>query len=167
MFAAVSTISPGRDAIGLPFPITEHSTSSPAAAGFDDRQRVVLKGILERGPAGRPGSATRAIPTDDPSRAGLTNTGRPSSAQVVEDGIRPFGEPGHRGGAVVDLGDPRAPHQLLEQHLVHADRTRLDAGADVGDVQGLQQSLDGAVLAERAVQNRKDHVGIGKAPTRA
>ena len=48
-------------------------------------------------------------------------------------------------------------HQL-HRRLVHADRRREHAGADVGHVGELEQSLHRAVLAVRAVQHRKDDV---------
>ena len=39
---------------------------------------------------------------------------------------------------------------------------RRDAGADVGHAGELEQALDGAVLAERAVQDRKDDVDVSQ-----
>ena len=47
----------------------------------------------------------------------------------------------------------------LQGQLVHADRRGEHVGADVGDVEPLQQPLDAAVLAEGAVQGREDGVG--------
>ena len=44
----------------------------------------------------------------------------------------------------------------LHQRLVHAERRRGDAGADVRHVGELEQSLNGAVLAVRAVQDGED-----------
>ena len=49
--------------------------------------------------------------------------------------------------------DAAVAHDLLEQVLVHRERGRCDAGADVGDVGELEQPLHRAVLAERAVQD--------------
>ena len=50
-------------------------------------------------------------------------------------------------------------HQVLEQHLVHAQRRRQHAGAGVRHVEQLEQALDRAVLAEWPVQHREDGVG--------
>ena len=38
------------------------------------------------------------------------------------------------------------------------------AGADVPDAGQLEQALDGAVLAERPVQQREDHVDLAEGP---
>ena len=46
--------------------------------------------------------------------------------------------------------------------LVHADRGGEHAGADVADVGELEQALDRAVLAERAVQDREDDVDLAE-----
>ena len=61
--------------------------------------------------------------------------------------------------SIVDLWQLRARHQLLEDDLVHAHGRREHTGADVGDVETLEQSLDRAVLTERAVQDREHDVG--------
>ena len=72
------TIWPGSDAIGSSFPITEHSTSSPSD----------IASTITRGSCARAASIARAsssafdafaIPTDEPSRAGFTNTGNSAS----------------------------------------------------------------------------------------
>src|SRR4029077_14888706 len=55
-------------------------------------------------------------------------------------------------------GDAAVAHHLLEQVLVHREGRAGDAGADVGDIRELEQALHGAVLAERAVQDRQDDV---------
>ena len=47
----------------------------------------------------------------------------------------------------------------LEEVLVHAERRRRDTRADVGSAGELEQALDAAVLAERAVQDREDDLG--------
>ena len=64
----------------------------------------------------------------------------------------------HAHGPVVDLGNLGLGHQLLEHHLVHAHRGAEHAGADVGDVEAVEQPLNGPVLPERAVQDREDDV---------
>ena len=53
----------------------------------------------------------------------------------------------------------RREHEL-HQRLVHANCRREHAGADVGHVRELEQSLNRAVLAVRSVQNREDGVEI-------
>ena len=70
---------------------------------------------------------------------------------------------GERLLAHVDVADLRRGdrrHQILEQDLVEAHRRRCDAGADVGDVEHLEQPLHGAVLAEAAMQYGKRNVGV-------
>ena len=54
----------------------------------------------------------------------------------------------------------RPGEQDLHQRLVHAERRRGDARADVWHVRELEQALDGAVLAVRSVQHREDHVDV-------
>ena len=53
---------------------------------------------------------------------------------------------------------PASRKSGLHDRLVHADRRGEHAGADVGQVGQLEQPLDGAVLAVRAVQDREDDV---------
>ena len=53
-------------------------------------------------------------------------------------------------------------HHLLEEILVHRERRRGDAGADVGDVGELEQPLHGAVLPEGPVQDRQDDVDLSE-----
>ena len=136
----------------------------PAGGRLDDRQRVVLERGLQRRRQLGSDAATRTIPTEEPSRAGLTNTGRPEP-----------GEPGEHAAAlgrtmlgpdraVVDLGQPGVRHQLLEHHLVHAQRRGEHAGAHVRDVEALEQALHGAVLAERTVQHREHDVDAVESP---
>ena len=54
--------------------------------------------------------------------------------------------------------NPAVAQHGLEEVLVHAERGGRDAGADVGHARELQQALDGAVLAERAVQDGQHDV---------
>ncbi len=54
--------------------------------------------------------------------------------------------------------DAAVAQHRLEQVLVHAERRGGDAGADVRHAGQLEQPLDGAVLAEGAVQDRQDDV---------
>src|SRR5207247_5307192 len=61
-------------------------------------------------------------------------------------------------GDVAGNGNTTVAQNLLEEVLVHAERRRRDASADVGNPCELQEPLHGAVLAERAVQDRQDDV---------
>ena len=67
----------------------------------------------------------------------------------------------HRG--VADLRHAGGGQDLLEDDLVHAQRRREHARADVGHVEQLEQALHGPVLAERAVQHREGDVGAEQA----
>ena len=55
-------------------------------------------------------------------------------------------------------GDRAVAEHRLEEILVHAERGRRNAGADVGNGRELEQALHRAVLSERAVQDREDDV---------
>ena len=111
----------------------------------------------------------------DPPRAGLTNSGQPSSAMASSTRLRSASA----GDQVTAFRLLRGPVALAHHHvrpdrqplgleddlhvlLVHADRAGQHAGPDVGDAGHLQQALDGAVLAERAVQHRQHHVDVAE-----
>jgi hypothetical protein len=49
--------------------------------------------------------------------------------------------------------------EVLEEGLVHAQGRGEHAAADVGEAEHLEQALEGAVLAVRAVQDREHEVG--------
>ena len=55
-------------------------------------------------------------------------------------------------------GDSAIPEHRLEQVLVHAQRGRRDACADVGDACQLEEPLHGSVLPVRAVEDGEDDV---------
>ena len=102
-------------------------------------------------PPARPREDTFEMPTDDPSRAGFTNTGSPSRSS-----LRRIARP--RGWRqVVDLRHPVGGHQVLEQHLVHAHGRGHHAGAGVGHVERLQQRPG------RFRPRRRGRAGPGKA----
>ncbi len=89
----------------------------------------------------------------------MTNTGSPSAAQVSEHALalgRELLSREPRGSR--PAGRPAWAISSLNIDLVHAQRGREHARADVGDVEALEQPLNGAVLAERAVQHREHHV---------
>ena len=58
----------------------------------------------------------------------------------------------------VRRGDARVPSDDVGQGLVHAERGALDVAAYVGDARQLQQTLDGAVFAELAVQDGEHQI---------
>src|ERR1700733_10857531 len=76
---APSRTSPGSEAIGSSLPSTEHSTSRPSAAASTIATESWASAVASA-PSSCSISTTREIPTDEPSRAGLTTTGRPSEA---------------------------------------------------------------------------------------
>ena len=71
------------------------------------------------------------------------------------------------GGDELDLRQARLGEESLQRQLVHADRRGEDVGADVGEVEPLEQALDAAVLAEGAVQGGEGGVGAEQAGRRA
>ena len=154
-----------RRPAGRRCPSTEHSTSSPPTS---PRRSPASRGRTPpRAPRpARPRPTTLAMPTEEPSRAGLTNTGVPSWASCART---PSGSSRHcasRTRRVAHLRDAGRGHDLLEDDLVHAQRRREHAGAHVGHVEQLEQALDRAVLAERAVQHREHGVGAQQAAAR-
>ena len=77
-----TTISPGTEASGSWRPITEHSTSMP----LENASTITRPSCANADSSAASRSASDhafAIPTDDPSRAGLTNSGVPSTASSV------------------------------------------------------------------------------------
>ena len=72
--SAFATISPTIDAIGSRFPSTPTSTSTP---GWNSSTSTLSSWRRASATAASSSAAVRAfeIPTDDPSRAGFTNTG--------------------------------------------------------------------------------------------
>ena len=145
----------GRDRVVAPR--TEHSTSRPRAAASTIASASCSNAVSSA--AGNSASvAARTIPTEEPSRAGLTNTGRPSVRRSASTRLRAAANVSACTAAVAHLRQAGVGHQLLEHHLVHAQRGGEYAGADVGHVEALEQPLDGAVLAERSVQHREHDV---------
>ncbi len=106
------------------------------------------------------------MPTEEPSRAGLTKTGSPSasSSATTRGGI--VAEALERHRSVLHLGNAGLGHHRLEQQLVHAQRRSQHPGADIGDIEALEQPLDGPVLAKGPVQDREDDVHPGDAAAR-
>ena len=112
----------------------------------------------------------------EPPLAGLTNSGQPSSAIASSTRLRSTGPACSRpalgrraAGQSRSLtttygptGSPLAREDQLHVLLVHADRAGQHARPDVRDAGHLQQALDGAVLAVRAVQHRQHHVDLAE-----
>ena len=67
-------------------PITEHSTSMPAEKPSTITSESWAKAASSAGPSSA-SDQTLAIPTEEPSRAGLTNTGRAEHGQLAQDGL--------------------------------------------------------------------------------
>ncbi len=93
------------------------------------------------------------IPTLEPSREGFTQTGQ---AHL----LHPLAPAGIAGGAEVHLRDAGVAEEPLEDQLVDRGRRREHAGSDVGDVEALEQPLNGSVLAEGAVEDREGDVAV-------
>ena len=94
------------------------------------------------------------MPSEDPARAGLTNTGRPSRSRSAAVSVAVPGRSTTWSPDRQALGG----EQLLGELLVHARRAGQHARPDVGHAGQLQQALDRAVLAVGAVQHREDDV---------
>ena len=121
-----------------------------------------------RAPPRRSASAhTLAIPTEEPSRAGLTKIGVPSCASCARTPSGSSRQRASRTPAERTCGTPGRVHDLLEDDLVHAQRRGEHARADVGHVEQLEHALDRAVLAERPVQHRERRRRRRAGPRRA
>ena len=158
-------ISAGRLARTVPSgsSSTPHSISRPMIAGLDQHLRVVLRGPWRSRRRASAQSVTRVMPTEDPARAGLTNTGRPSRSRSAAVSVAVP----RRSTTRSPTGRPSARQQLLRELLVHARGAGQHPGPDVGQAGHLQQPLDRAVLAERAVQHGEHDVHAGEHLARA
>ena len=113
-------------------------------------------GQLDRGVQLRPGSGDLADPDagaesrglDPERRAHLGTALAPARLARVDE---------------IDLGNAGLGEEALQGQLVHAGRRGEHVGADVGNVQPLEQALDAAVLAEGTVQGREGDVGAEQA----
>ena len=109
-----------------------------------------------------PGPCTLEMPTLDPARAGLTNTGKPSAATVSRTAALSVAQ---ARGVTTAYGPDRQAGTLqqgLHVPLVHGGRRREHPGPDVGHAGQLEQSLQRAVLAVGAVQQRQDDVDLAE-----
>ncbi len=93
----------------------------------------------------------------------MTNTGYPKRLFDAGDiGVRGAGDVAQH--QVVHLGQAGLSEDRLHELLVHAHGAAEHAGAGVRQAGHLEQTLDGAVLAERAVQHREDEVERDEPP---
>ncbi len=133
---------------------------------LDEHPVILVEGGVERGvqvvprrdlrhPDARPG--TRRLHED-----GEVEAADPTQPEVS---IRRQIGPAHRypGGN----SDPRTLEHGLGEVFVHAERRREHAVAHVRQADQLERALDGAVLAERPVQDRERHVDFAQALHRA
>ena len=155
--SACATISPTSDAIGSRLPSTPTSTSIP---GWNSSTSTLSS--WRRASATAASSSSSLAHLRDPDRraeAGRLHEHRVAE-RVLERVARPERDvPGHR--------DPAVAEHRLEEVLVHAERRRSHAGADVGNAGELEQALHGAVLAERAVEDGQHDVDRAERRRRA
>ena len=132
--SALATISPGIEVSRVL--VAEHRALDLAAVrrGLDDHPRVVAQRQLDRG--------VELLERLDPADA---------DARAHPRGLHPERQP-ELGAALaparfadrdeLDLRDPLLGEEPLQRQLVHADRRGEHVGADVGEVEPLQQPLD-------------------------
>ena len=135
-------------------PVAEH-----AALDLHPRDELLDEHLLVVPPRERNRSDELGLVVHLRDPDGGAEAGRLDEHRIAERIVDRIAEPDrvmarHRDAAVA--------HDLLEQVLVHRERGRRDAGADVGDVGELQQPLHRPVLAERAVQDGKDDVHLAE-----
>ena len=162
----MTTISPGSDARARSPswpPSTPHSISRPTIAGLDDDLRVVLRGGRDGGrqvgQVGHPGDAQAG-----PGARGLDEQRQPELGDARRDAVGVAVQLAREHHAERADGQAVAREHQLHHVLVHADRGREHPGADVPHVGQLEQALQRAVLAERAVQQREDDVDLAEHP---
>ena len=107
------------------------------------------------------GFSALLMPTDEPSSAGFTNTGDPSSLRIdarravgILAVLRAANDPPSR------CGYPCRLKGALGDVLVHGKRRRQDAASHVRLAGDFEHTLDGSVLTVRTVQNREHHVVV-------
>ncbi len=101
------------------------------------------------------------MPTELPRLAGLTNIGYFSAPlDLLARLLRLVLPLTAQDGDVLHDRQPGIAEEALHHVFVHAGRRAQHARADVGDLGQIEQSLNGAVLAEGPVQHRKDDIHI-------
>ena len=145
---------------------TAHSISRPVMAASTRTLRSYRRAvsIAASSPAR---SSARDVPMLEPPRAGLTNTGQPSSPIASSTRLRSASAaagPQSRSRTTTNgpTGSPLAAKISFMYSLSMPTALASTPGADVADARHLQQALDGAVLAEGAVQQGQDHVHLAQ-----
>ena len=125
--------------------------------GLDDDFRVVPARFSDR----RGKITGRGDPADPDGRTAARRFNEQREAKACNILGTGAGLPRAQHNVVTD-GQPSRIDHLLGELLIHSGRTGEDPGTHVRHAGEFQQTLDGAVLAVGAVQNRKHHVHGGK-----
>ena len=99
------------------------------------------------------------MPTLEPPTEGLTKSGGRRPRRPGRGPLAAAARVAPRHRPEIDHRQSRGAPQALGQQLVHRQRARGDAGADVGHVEHLEEALERAVLAPGAVGDREQHLG--------
>ena len=154
---ALVTIAPGSEVSTLErspipvLPITEHSTSRPPASAS-----TITRGSWAS--ASSTASVELGLGIRDPRDPDARSEPRGLHPQRLRHRRRVLAPARLADLAELDLGQVPEGEQALADELVHRHRRGEHARSGVGDVERLEQSLDGAVLAERAVQHGEGDV---------
>ena len=137
-------------------PSTDTSISRAADCAFDHNlQREFSRQIHRRGKFSC-AAFTRVIPTDDPSVAGFTNSGKRNFFLIALQHFRavvlPLRAPNRPGTARSAI---RPAQTSASAHLYPCPRPSQHARAHVRQPRKLEQPLHRAVFAKRAVQHRE------------
>ena len=97
------------------------------------------------------------MPTLEPSREGLTQTGKPIASTRSR-------QPSSPTPLKSTCAIPRSRSSRLKISLSIVTAAASTPGPDVGDVEALEQALHGPVLAERAVEDREGGVAAEQPP---
>src|SRR5256712_848188 len=150
----------GQGGNGLVVPEHAHLDLAAGDGAFDEDLPVVARRLVER-----PGQGVRVADLADPDRrAEIRRLDEAGEAEGLRDPARDaLGRPppfvtGHH--EVLDDGQAVGLEHRLHRRLVHPDRGGEHARADVGQVGELEDALDRAVLAVRAVEHDDDDVEV-------
>jgi hypothetical protein len=106
------------------------------------------------------------MPIDEPARAGFTKSGQPCSPAKSMIFLRAADSSrSHSRGRITTYGptlQPEGGEHPLHVLLVLADGRGEHTRTDVRDTGELQEALEGAVLAVRAVQDGEDDVDLAE-----
>ena len=153
--SAWATISPGTDAIGSSLPSSEHSTSAPSAWAS-----MITRGSWRRAAStaasSSAASVTLLMPTLEPRRDGLTQSGSPSSSAASR---HPSPEASTKSTCGIAASESRRLKVSLSRQVAEAGTSE----PDVRDVEDLERALNRAVLAAGAMEDREGDVGAEQA----